>query len=159
MRNWNVAAPLPGLFAEMAGIRVPRFESLNSLSAKIRVGPFPAKGEVWADLIETTTARPVARWADRRKFYSGLPCATVNERGAGRVWYIGTSPDSMGIFLIYRRILKAAKVGAAFRGMGVEVVDRRAKDGRAVKVALNHNARPKQILGRRVEPYGWEVIG
>jgi beta-galactosidase len=159
MRNWNIGSPLPGLFSEMAGVRVPRFESLNAGKAGIRVGLVPAKGEVWADIIEPTTARPIATWTDRRKFYSGLPCATVNARGAGKVWYIGTSPDALGIFLLYRRILKEAKAGAAFRGMGIEVIERRAEDGGTVKVILNHNAKAKRILGKRIRPFGWEVIG
>jgi len=158
-RNWNVDRPLPGLFSEMAGIRVPRFESLNSGKAGIKVGLVPAKGEVWADIIEPTTAKPVAAWADKRKFYSGFPCVTVNERGDGRVWYVGTSPDPLGIFLLYRRILKDAKVGAAFRGMGIEVVERRTEEGGKVKVILNHNAGAKRVLGKRIPPFGWEVLG
>ncbi len=158
-RNWNVASALPGLFSEMAGIMVPRFESLNAGRAGIKVGLLPAKGEVWADIIEPLTAKPIATWADRRKFYSGLPCATVNARGEGKVWYIGTSPDAFGIFLLYRRILREAKVGASFRGMGIEVIERRTEEGGTVKVVLNHNAKAKRVLGRRLRPFGWEVIG
>jgi beta-galactosidase len=158
MRNWNSPLRLPGLFAEMAGLRVPRFESLNRGSARIRIGALPAKATVWADIIEPTTARPVAVYADGRKFYSGLPCATVNAWGDGKVWYIGTSPDPIGIFLLYRRILKDAKVGAKFRGMGVEVIERRTEAGGTVKVALNHNAKARRVLGKRIEAYGWAVI-
>ena len=157
MRDWNVDAPLPGLFAEMAGIRVPRFESLNAGSAGMRIGMVPAKGEVWADIIEPATAKRVAVWADKRKFYSGAPCVTVNARGEGKVWYIGTSPDPLGLFLIYRRILKEAKVGAAFRGMGVEIVERRKQDGGTIEVVLNHNAKPRRALGKRIKPFGWET--
>jgi hypothetical protein len=50
-------------------------------------------------------------------------------------------------------------VGAAFRGMGVEIVERRCEDGGKVKVVLNHNPRAKRVLGRRIEPFGWGVIG
>jgi beta-galactosidase len=159
MRNWNASERLPGLFAEMAGIRVPRFESLNEGSAGIRIGLVPAKGAAWADIIEPEGARIVARYADKRKFYSGAACVTVHEWGAGRVWYVGTSPDPLGIFLLYRRILGEAKVGAKFRGMGVEMIERRTEEGGTVKVVLNHSARPRRVLGRRIGPYGWAVIG
>jgi Beta-galactosidase len=161
LQNWNVDEPLPGLFSEMAGIRVRRFESLNKGFAKIRIGaiPFPAKAEVWADIIEPEGAHVVARYSDKRKFYRGAACATVNDRGAGKVWYIGTSPDAIGIFLIYRRIFKEAKVGAAFKGMGIEVVDRKTIDGATVKVALNHNPKAKRVFGKRIEGFGWAVIG
>jgi beta-galactosidase len=158
MRNWNTTERLPGAFAEMAGIRVPRFESLNAGCARIRVGIVPAKAEVWADIIEAIEAAPIAVYADKRKFYTGAPCATVNARGAGKVWYIGMSPDSVGIFLLYRRILKEAKVGAKFRGMGVEVVERRTDTGEKVRVILNHNAKARRVLGKRIEPFGWAVI-
>jgi len=158
MRNWNVDERLPGLFVEMAGLRVPRFESLNAGKVGIRFGPVPAKGEVWADIIEPTTARTVARYADKRKFYSGLSCVTVNERGAGKVWYVGTSPDSVGIFMLYRRILKEAGVGPRFLGLGVEAVERTTEEGKTVKVVLNHNPRPRRALGRRIPGYGWAVI-
>jgi beta-galactosidase len=157
-RNWNVAERLPGAFAEMAGIRVPRFESLNKGEARIRIGLIPAKATVWADIIECEGAKTVASYSDKRKFYSGSPCATVNERGEGKVWYIGTSLDPVGIFLLYRRILKEARVGAKFRGMGVEVIERRTEDGNAVKVALNHNAKAKRVMGRKIGPFGWAVI-
>ncbi len=157
-RNWNVAQTLPGLFGEMAGLRVPRFESLNKTKVGISIGLFPAKGEVWADLIEPTTARVLARYRDRRKFYSGVPCATVNEHGKGKVWYIGTSLDATGLFLLYRRILRNARVSPRFHGYGLEVVERRRTDGRKVRIVMNHNSKTRLVLGRRLKPFGWTVV-
>jgi beta-galactosidase len=157
-RDWNVDKPLPGLFVDMAGIKVPRFESLNKGVARIKIGLIPAKATVWADIIEPGTASVVARYADKRKFYSGSPCVTVNERGLGKVWYIGTSPDAVGIFLLYRRIFKEARVGAKFRGMGVEVIERKTESGEIVKVVLNHNAKTKRAFGRKIEGFGWAVV-
>ena len=121
--------PLPGLFSEMAGIRVPRFESLNSGKAGIRVGWSPQKARSGPTSSSPRRPSPSPYGRTRSKFYSGSPCVTVNERGEGRVWYIGTSPDPLGMFLLYRRIFKEAKVGAAFRGMGIEIVERRTDEG------------------------------
>ncbi|MCX7025122.1 MAG: beta-galactosidase [Spirochaetes bacterium] len=157
LSNRNVAEPLPGLFRALAGITVPRFEALGDTTARIRVGLFPARGGVWADLIEPETAAPVAYWADRNKFYSGLPCATVNRLGSGRVYYIGTSPDPAAIFLLYRRILKSAGMKPRFFGEGIEIVDRTTEDGREVSAILNHTARRRRILGAKVGPYGIAV--
>ncbi|MDP3177372.1 MAG: beta-galactosidase trimerization domain-containing protein, partial [Spirochaetaceae bacterium] len=158
MRNWNIREPLPGLFEEMAGIRIPRFAALGSREIGIRVGAFPAKGGVWADLIEPVAARTIAEWSDGRVFYSGLPCATANAHGRGTVWYIGTSPDARGTFLLYRKILKEAGLEPRFRGVGIEVVERRTSDGGRVKVVLNHTERRRRVMGRRIEPYGWAVL-
>jgi beta-galactosidase len=159
LRDWNSASPLPGLFAEMAGLRVPRFESLNEGGARIRIGLVPAKATVWADIVEPTTAKVVARYADRRKFYSGAPCVTVNAWGEGKVWYVGTSPDPIGIFVLYRKILKDADIGATFKGMGIEMIERRTEDGAKVKVVLNHGGKARRVLGRKIGPYGWAVVG
>jgi beta-galactosidase len=158
MRNWNVGVPLPGLFEEMAGIQVQRFESLNKTTVGIRIGAAPARGEKWADLIETRDAKPVAFYSDRRKFYSGLPCATVNDHGRGKVWYIGTGLDPRGVFFLYRTILKEAKMNPRFLGYGIEVVERRTVDENTVKVVLNHTPRSKRVLGRRLPPWGWAVV-
>jgi hypothetical protein len=142
----------------MAGLRVPRFESLGTGEVGIKIGIVKARGQVWADIIEPTTAKAAARYADRRKFYSGLPCVTVNRHGSGYVWYIGTSLDSIGIFLLYRRILKQAGVAPRFLGMGIEAVERITEDGKKVKVVLNHTPKVKFAFGRRIPAYGWAVL-
>ncbi|HUW39777.1 MAG TPA: beta-galactosidase [Rectinemataceae bacterium] len=158
VRNWNIGEPLPGAFAEMAGLRVRRFESLNKGKVGIRIGLLPAKGGVWADILEPTTAKAVAFYRDRGKFYDGSPCAAVNAHGKGRVWYLGTSLDPAGIFLLYRRILKEAGMKPRFLGNGVEMVERRTESGSLVRVVLNHTPRPRRALGRRIPAYGWTVI-
>ena len=160
LSNRNVSEPLPGLFRALAGVRVPRFEALGRTKARMRVGnlPVPARGEVWADILEPETAKPVAFWSDRKKFYRGEPCVTVNSLGRGKVWYIGTSPDPAATFLLYRRILKSAGLAPRFAGMNVEIVDRRCSDGTEVSVILNHSPKRRRVLGRTVEPWGWAVV-
>ena len=160
LTNRNVSEPLPGVFRALAGVRVVRFESLNRTRAKIRIGrsPIPAHGEIWADIVEPETAEPVAWWTDRGKFYRGSPCVTVNRLGKGRVWYVGTSPDGVGTFLLYRHILKSAGLSPRFVGYGVEIVDRRNEDGSEVSVILNHTPKRKRVLGSVVEGWGWKVV-
>jgi beta-galactosidase len=159
LENKNVTSPLPGVFRALAGVRVSRFESLNRTRARIRIGSLPifAHGEIWADLVEPETARPVAWWSDRKKFYRGSPCITVNTLGKGKVWYLGTSPDALAIFLLYRRILKSAGLRPRFAGYGVEIVDRRKEDGTEVSIILNHTGRRRRVLGRSIEPWGWKT--
>ena len=158
LRNHSVHEPLPGIFRELAGIRVPRFESLNNTKAAIRIGMMPAKGCVWADIIETETAQVVATWTDRKKFYRGKPVVTVNSYGAGKVWYIGTSPDPLGMLVLYRRILRAAGLKPRYRGVSVESIQREDKDGRSRTIFLNHSARPKRVPGGRLAPWDWCIV-
>jgi beta-galactosidase len=158
LRDWNVAAPLPGVFAELSGVTVPRFESLNETSARLRVGLVPGRGRVWADIIEPTHAEAVAVWADPMKFYSGAPAATVNRVGEGRVWYIGTSPDPMAMLALYRRILTGAGLRPRFVGADVEAIVRTDGEGRNWRLLLNHSPRLRLAYGTWLRPWGWARI-
>ncbi len=159
MKNHAVRVELPGLFAEMAGVRIKRFESLNATKVGIRVGIVPAKGEAWADIVEPVTAKPIAWYRGRKKHYRGEPCVTVNEYGSGRVYYFGTSPDPLAIFLLFRKILKRAGLSPRFKGMGLEVVTRATTDGGTMEVVLNHTASYRWYGFRRIAPYGVRFIG
>jgi len=155
LRNHSIRQKLPGLFAELAGLTVPRFESLNHTSAALRVGLLPAKGTVWADLIEPESAQPVAVWSDRAKFYRGCPAVTVNRVGKGSVWYMGTSLDAAGIFFVYRRILKEAGLKPRFYGQDLERVRREDGEGRSWELFLNHSPKARRVAGLYLPPWGW----
>jgi beta-galactosidase len=158
LNNHSVSQILPGIFQKLAGIRVPRFESLNMTQVALRIGLAPARGQVWADIIELDTARVAATWTDRRKFYRGHPAVTVNTVGRGQVWYIGTSLNPAGIFLLYRRILTGCGLKFHFSGPHLERITRRTVDGRDHTVLLNHSARACAVAGRRIGPWDWQVI-
>jgi len=156
--NKAVDASLPGVFTKLAGITVPRFESLNLTTARLKVGLVPGRGAVWADIIEPDSAKNVAVWTDRTKFYRGYAAATVNTVGSGRVWYIGTSPDPVAMIALYRQILKGAGLKPRFIGADVESVLRKDDKGRTWRLLLNHSARPKFVYGVKLEPWGWARI-
>jgi beta-galactosidase len=158
LRNHSVRDPLPGIFRELAGIRVPRFESLNTTKAGIRIGMLPAKACVWADIIETETATVVASWSDRKKFYRGMPAVTVNNFGAGKVWYIGTSPDPFGMLVLYRRILREAGLKPRYLGAAIERVQKEDAEGHTRTLVLNHSARPRLALGHLLPPWEWKLL-
>ena len=159
-KNWTVSTTLPGLFAEMAGVQVRQFESLNNQKTKIRIGWLPLKfnTENWADILELKTAKALAWYADDKKFYHGSPCISVNDFGLGKVYYVGTSLSPEAIFILYRQIFKDAKLKARFFGNGIEVVKRCTIDGRSMDVVLNHTSKSRRVLGKTVEPYGMMVI-
>jgi len=159
MKNHNIAKILPGEFSELAGIHVRKFESLNSKKTKIRIGLIPAKGEVWADIVEPVTAKVIARYSDAKKHYKGSAAITVNSVGKGKVWYLGTSPDPVGIFFLYRKIFRMSDVRAKFLGMGLEVVRRKSVEGKDIFVAVNHTAKTKRFKGKRIKAYDFRVIG
>lgn len=156
-KNHAVREPLPGIFRNLAGIRIPRFESLNNTKTAIRIGMVPAKACVWADIIETESAKVVATYTDRKKFYRGSPAVTVNAYGSGKVWYIGTSPDPLGMLVLYRRILREAGLKPRYLGAAIEQVQRLDRDGTIRTMFLNHSARPKRVPGGRLAPWDWLI--
>jgi beta-galactosidase len=158
LRNHNVDSALPGAFAELAGVTIPRFESLNLGRARLRVGMVPGYGSVWADIIELEGAEPVAIWTDRRKFYRGFPAVTVNRVGKGRVWYIGTSPGPVAMLTLYRRILKEAALVPCFMGTDIEAVERIDDSGRHWKILLNHSPGHRRVSGVSLGPWGWAKV-
>jgi beta-galactosidase len=158
MNNFAITGNLPGLFSELAGVKIRRFESLNKNKVKIRIGLIPAKGEVWADLLEPTTAKAVAFYSDSKKHYSGTPAVTVNHYGKGAVYYLGTSPDPVGLFILFRKIFRKSGLKHGFHGNGVEVIHRRGDEGERFKVVLNHTAKSKLVSGKWIKPYKMMVL-
>jgi len=158
LRNWSVSEPLPGAFRGLAGVKVPRFESLNETESALRVGLVPGTGRVWADIIEPEGAEPVATWTDRAKFYRGAPAATVNRVGKGSVWYLGTSLSPLPMLSLYRRILKGAGLAPRFVGADIEAVERVDENGKAWRLVLNHSAKPRRAYGARLPPWGWAKL-
>jgi len=156
--NHSVKMELPGLFSELAGVRIREFEALGETKVGIRMGLIPCKGEIWADILEQGSAQVVARYTDGSKYYRGKACVTVNSYGNGRVWYLGTSPNELALFLLYRKIFKEAGMNPKFRGKGIEVVRRATRDGGEVDIVLNHTGKKKRALGAKLAPYGVAAV-
>ncbi len=154
-RNWTINKVLPGSFSTLAGIEIPRFESLNETKVKVQIGWLPLKvtGEIWADLLTPITAKPLAWYKDSRKYYSSTPCVTVNQFGKGHVYYLGTSFSPLGIFFLYRHILRNAGEHPKFYGSGIELIDRYTQVGAKVEFILNHNSGTKLFRGKKIPGY------
>ncbi len=156
--NWATQKTLPGEFSEMAGIQIKRYESLNETKVKIRIGIVPARGEVWADIVEPLQAKVLARYTDKTKHYKGQACITMNTYGQGKVFYLGTSPNPIGLFFLYKKIFRYAKIKTMFKGMGLEIISRTGTDGKHYLVAVNHTKKTKKLRGKTIQPYGFAII-
>lgn len=158
LNNHSVRQELPGIFTELAGLKVREFESLGETKVKIRLGLVPTKGEIWADILEPGTAEVLGHYTDGAKYYRGMPCVTVNRYGNGKVYYLGTSPGELGLFFLYRKIFKDAGMGPKFYGKGIEVVRRAALDVGEINIILNHTPKKKRVLGVKLAPYGMAAV-
>ena len=159
-KNWATNKELPGEFAELAGVKIHDFESLNLTKTKIRLKGIPLSfnGEIWADVLEPESAHSLGWYVSRKKDYHSKPCITENKFGKGRVYYVGTSLGPLGIFLLYRKIFRSCGLNPHFYGMGIEVIHRKDVMGRNIDVILNHNPKARMLAGVRVPGFGMKII-
>lgn len=156
IRNKNNLATdlkLPGKFSKMTGIEIERFESLNETKTKIKSCILNFKVEAWADIIEPLEAKVLARYSDRKKPYFGKAAITVNNFGKGKVYYFGTSLNSLGLLYFYHKIFKSSKLKPKFFGFGIESIDYVEDNGNIFKVIINNTNKTKKAFGTKIKPY------
>ncbi len=149
---------LPGKFTEMAGVVVHKFESLNNTKIKMKIGFLPAKATAWADIVEPVTAKVIARYSDSNKHYKGSAAITKNSHGKGTVYYLGTTPNEIGVYFLYKKIFKEAGVPFKFFGVGVEVITRETVNGGQAKVYINHTNKCKKADGVKLKPHESKIL-
>ena len=137
--NHAVDLPLPGPWAEMAGVRIASFEALGHGSTDLSLrGSALARlvsgagrlfrqarpqGRVWADYLEPAAGtRVLARY--RQGWNRGMAAATLHPWGRGRVVYLGTRLNPAAVFALWPAILRSAGIRPEFLGQGVEMVRR-----------------------------------
>ncbi|MFS1299432.1 beta-galactosidase [Streptosporangium longisporum] len=154
----------PGAFRDLLGVRTEEFFPLLP-GATVTVhteaaGPAWTATE-WTELLETSTATAVARYADGP--LAGVPAVTVNSHGAGRAWYVATRLDPGAVDALLARVLAEAGAGpVAETTPGLEVVRRRGPASDYL-FALNHSAAPgwlraggtDLLTGTEHAPDGW----
>jgi beta-galactosidase len=83
--------PSPGPLAEVAGVEIDDYTTLNGPVALQSSSEGPegvSEGSIWADEIILTTAQSIAEFSSG--WVSGMPAITINNYGKGKVFYVGT---------------------------------------------------------------------
>ena len=129
MENVIINEPFPGKLSKITGIQIEEQDGLYKdelVSLKIVAGEFENESyscSTWCDVIQTTTASPIAVY--EKRFYEGSPAITKNNYGKGVVYYIGTLPAAD--FLKKMLVKAASDVGvypaAACTSSMVEIVE------------------------------------
>ncbi len=158
VNNHTVEDEIPGLFQELVGITIEEYESLNNNSVKMKYGLIPIKGENWADIIKLKTAKPVARYSDKSKFYNKECSISINNYGKGNVYYFGTSPNQTGLFFLFKKIIKKSGLDSKFCGIGIESVKWKDELGQQYRVVLNHTNKTKRAFGKKIKGYDYKIV-
>ncbi|GAA4768299.1 beta-galactosidase [Microbacterium gilvum] len=90
----------------------------------------------WQEAIRLHGAEVVGAYAEGPG--AGGPAVTRHRHGAGTGWYVSTRPDAEGLRRIMADVYADAGIAPAGIPEGVEVVRRRADDGRVFAFAVNH---------------------
>lgn len=147
--NTVVEMPLPGLLAEVCGVRVEEYDSLPagltqplafSLSA---LQGKAAQVQAWVDVLAPTTAQVIASYTE--DYYAGKPAITLNRSGEGAVVYVGTFGDAALYDTLAPWLLDEAGVQPGIETpAGVEVCVR-GDAGRRILFVLNHTPVEQQV--------------
>jgi len=148
--NAVVNLPLPGLLADLCGVKIEDYDSLPAdVSQALEfVRPelatvHPPSARVWCDILTPDGAEIVARYT--RDYYAGKPAITLNRLGTGRVVYIGTFGDAQLYETLSCWLLGLAGVRRMVTApAGVEVAERWQGDRRLLFV-LNHTEREQEV--------------
>lgn len=142
---------LPGLLADLAGVRIEEYESIPSgvsygLARQdgFSEGSQQLTGTIFADWILPTTASPLFKYDELGlESYSAV---AVNEYGQGRVCYVGTAvcENSFYAELIDRATLESGIQVEVRPPEGVEV-NMHSNDDKDLIFIINHTRERKQI--------------
>jgi beta-galactosidase len=146
--NKVVEMKLPGLVAKMAGLEIEEYVSMPiDQDSEIRFVLPNLEEEftvsVWADVLKTTTAKPVAYYT--KDFYMDQAAVAINEFNNGKVIYLGTLGDVSFYDSITRWILDLVNIRPLLATpKGVEVAERWQGD-QCLLFVLNHTSETQDV--------------
>jgi len=138
--------PLPGLLAEVFGIRVAEYDAMpgatpNYVSFEGREGRYVAK--LWADVIELRGARALATFTG--DWYAGSPALTANSLGAGTACYLATAAEHDFYTEFLGGLLDGCRV-ARLKGLPPNIdACIRYRDGTRILFLLNPMREPARV--------------
>jgi beta-galactosidase len=147
--NAVVNLPLPGLLAELCGVRVEEYDSLPAGATQPLAFSLPARQAVapqvraWCDILAPTTAEVIATYT--QDYYAGKPAITRNRADQGSAVYVGTFGDAaLYDHLADWLLAEAGVTPGSTSPAGVEICTR-WQEGRRLLFVLNHTAVEQRV--------------
>ncbi|NUQ38113.1 MAG: beta-galactosidase [Caldilineales bacterium] len=147
--NRLFATPQPGPLADLAGVHVRFFDSLeprraNHLHWRSIPTTHDAIINLWAEVLQPRDAAVLASYG--ADWYAGQPAITHARRGKGQVIYVGCMGGPALYHILFDWLLPPIGVAAPLAPVaGVEVAVRQATDGRRLIFLLNHTAESRTL--------------
>jgi beta-galactosidase len=145
-----VRTPLPGLLADVMGVTLKDYVPLYNeklvvkFMANALLAGSDAQSGLWADVLQPTTATPLAAYTAGR--YPDAPAITVNNFGKGKAVYIGPDLDPPSLARVLATLLGANNIKPPLPSVpaGVERTVRQRGDALYVFL-LNHTPASKSF--------------
>ncbi|MBE7411513.1 MAG: beta-galactosidase [Leptospiraceae bacterium] len=147
----------PGKFKEMAGVEVRRFESVGNSKVKIKFKFLSGEVSKICEIVEPKTAKVIARYSDKNKFYTGSPVITVNSFGKGKVYYLGSSLSPETFVKFYYSVLKKSGLKPSYKGRYIEEVYRIGNEN-DYRILMNHSNKTRWTGFTRLKPFEFKII-
>ena len=125
--GWAYEDTIPGPFKYLAGVEIREFDCLDKKDlVSLKMNFKTLYGSKICELLNPTTARPLAFYKDKNKFYKNLPAITENIFHKGKVFYLGTSLTNISLIYFYKYILK--RIGISYLNLpeNLELIHRKA---------------------------------
>ncbi|WP_432561901.1 beta-galactosidase [Kineococcus sp. SYSU DK003] len=140
----------PGAFRDLLGVRVEEFHPLaDGVACELDDGTV---GDLWTEIATAADdVEVLASYAEGAT--AGCPALTRRDLPSGAsAWYLGTSVDDEALERVLREVCAAAGARPVAAAQGpVDLVRRRAADGRSWLFALNHGEEPATVQTRGVD--------
>lgn len=138
----------PGAFRDLLGVRTEEFLPLAP-HQHVELDD-STTADVWAEHLHLVDAEAVVRHRDGPA--AGMPAVTRRAVGDGAAWYVATRTDELGTASLVDALLTESGVEpVAHTVHDVEVVRRRADDGRSWVFVINHTDRAATVPVHGVE--------
>lgn len=141
---------------ELLGLHIEETESVQEYHCIPLIGENGSgTAGVFRDMIVPDRAEVLYRYNDA--FYGQYAAITRNELGAGRAYYLGTSPDAAVLEQVLGEAMSWAGLAVEYLPEGVEMVTRSGA-GRTVHIVMNHNENAVTALGLTLAPFEVKVL-
>lgn len=133
-----------GIWVEESDAIVPGHKTTVSLNGK------DYKASLVCDLIHPENAKVLAKYSN--EFYAGTAAVTENKYGQGKVWYVGTKLDHIGLTQLFNHIVLTANVESLVGDSHkLEVTKRVTQSGQELYFVLNMSNEERKLPQKFVE--------
>jgi beta-galactosidase len=154
--GWMIDDIVPGPFRFLAGVEIKQFDVLGNTSTKIKMGLYNGEARKICEILEPTTARVIARYNDKNKFYNGQAAITLNKYQKGSVYYVGASLEPAMFVKFFMKVAKRANIKTKFRGRNVEIIKRNGKIF-DYEISMNHSSKSVWAGFYRLKPFEFKI--